>query len=217
MLAQTARSYDTPLLQALREQTAKVHEQLHHHSHFVALFEQSIERQQYRALLTRFHGFYTALDTAIERCTASTAPVSDEYVYAPRAGLLAQDLTSLGVSPVQLSQNPRCERLLEVITPASLAGVLYVIEGSTLGAAQIDRAAQKLLSKDSLEGRRFWAWSRAHNKERWALILRYIADTQTSGAAHAPIIAGAHHTFQALADWLAPLETPFREMETALQ
>lgn len=187
----------------LRRTTHEVHEQLHHHSHFVALFHGSIEMTHYRDLLQRFHGFYLSLDQAI----AQTLQVPHvPYDYSPRAGLLANDLADLGFSQAEIDENPTCLDLFDIVTPATLGGVLYVIEGSTLGAAQIDRAAQKILSKDATTGRSFWAWSRAHNKTCWAAMNSYLTQLDHNGAAHDPSIEGARATFAALGDWLAPLE-----------
>jgi heme oxygenase len=201
------------MLAELRQQTRTVHEQLHHHSHFVALFEQKIELPQYRDLLVHFYGFYAALDDAIEKCVQQTPYGMGEYVYIKRTNLLASDQAPLGLSPAHIALIPRCDYLHDVVSPTSLGGVLYVIEGSTLGAAQIDRAAQKLLSDDTPQGRQFWAWSRANNKARWSMTLQFIAHLDKIGAARVPVINGANQTFQALADWLAPLDqtTPVLE------
>ncbi len=215
LLVQSAELQRCTMLKGLRQQTKVVHEQLHHHSHFVALFEQTIDLQKYRDLLERFYGFYAALDDAIALSIDVSADAMGGFRYAKRAGLFAQDLRSLGLTPAKIALIPRCDRMFDVVTPATLAGVLYVIEGSTLGAAQIDRAAQKLLSKDTENGRQFWAWSRAQNKIRWSMTLDYILHLDASDAAQSPVINGANHTFQALADWLAPLDQPIRLMESA--
>ena len=194
--------------EALRVQTRGVHEQLHHHTHFVALFDQAISLPQYRALLGLFHGFYAPLEDAIGRVMAQAPDAHGGFVYTPRAALLAQDLGDLGFDDADVRAAPQCTALYDVITPASLGGVLYVIEGSTLGANQIDRAAQKLLGADTVAGRRFWAWSRAHNKQRWAMTNAYLAHLDARDVLPDTVVAGAHDTFQALADWLAPLNTP---------
>lgn len=207
-MAQRLHMQDTTVLEALRVQTKEVHEELHHHSHFVALFEETISLDRYRELVEKFHGFYAPLENAIERALLDQNGQHTGYTYAKRAILLEQDLVDLGLSQASAQQNPQCDQLADIVTPASLGGVLYVIEGSTLGAAQIDRAAQKLLGKNALNGRRFWAWCRAQNKERWALTNTYLEHLQDTNAPREAIIDGARDTFEALADWLAPLDQP---------
>jgi heme oxygenase len=210
-MAPLAKTQGSSILDGLRQQTKAVHEQLHHHAHFVSLFQGSIGRQNYCDLLSRFHGFYAPLENAIEQAEAGD---TGGYSYAKRAHLLALDLHTLGLDPVQIQSDPKCATISDIVTPASLGGVLYVIEGSTLGAAQIDRAAQKLFSTVSLEGRQFWAWSRAQNKIRWSSTLGYLQHLEDQGASHDDIICGARDTFQALADWLAPLDSPTSPVES---
>ena len=204
VLADTLSETSTTLRNTLRAQTNAVHQQLHLHPSFVALFNGSIDLHDYTMLMQRFHGYYTALDNAIER--AFDLPAA-QFTYPTRGDLLARDLIDLGMSRAQVDANPQCTDLYDAVTPASLGGVLYVIEGATLGAAQIDRAAQKTLSSDTTKGRSFWAWSRAHGKVRWAAINQLLSELEASGQPHTPMVKGAHDTFQALADWLAPLES----------
>jgi len=190
---------------ALRVQTKDVHEKLHHHGHFVALFKGTSSLRQYRDLLERFHGFYTPLEHAIERTLATDPDLRGGFTYAKRAHLLEQDLIALGCRPDDIKAGPRCDGLSKIVSPKTLGGVLYVIEGSTLGATQIDRAAQKLLDHDTTRGRQFWAWCRANNKQRWFMTLQYLDHLEAQHVPTFAVVDGATQTFQALADWLAPM------------
>lgn len=155
-----------------------------------------------------FHGFYAPLEQAVDHAVSKKSVAQHSFSYPKRLDFLVQDLTSLGHSSEEIDQNPLCLRIADIVTPASLGGVLYVIEGSTLGAAQIDRAAQRILGTDTSQGRRFWAWSRANNKVRWTAINAHLEHLESTGQAIDPILKGASDTFQALAAWLAPLEQP---------
>ena len=208
MLGQYVKLHHSTLRDVLKLRTKGVHERLHYHSHFVALFDETIALYQYAELMKRFHGFYAPLDHAIERVLGSQSASNVAYKYAQRVYLIEQDLADLGFDAATIAQNRTCAEIAQVVTPASLAGVLYVIEGSTLGAAQIDRAAQKILSKDSLQGRRFWAWCRGNNKLRWNMMSAYLDDLDASGIAQDGVVNGARDTFQALANWLEPLNQP---------
>jgi len=201
------------LREALRSQTNDVHQQLHKHGAFEALFDGAIALPQYAALIQRFYGYYDALDHAIAGALDKPLGV---FVYADRDDLLAQDLADLGFDAAEIAENPWCEALYDIVTPASLAGALYVIEGATLGAVQIDRAAQKLLSADHTKGRGFWAWSRTEGKNRWRALRQLLSHLDAEHAAHAPQIQGANATFQALADWLSPLDHALVQREGVL-
>ena len=158
--------------------------------------------------MLRFYGFYLPLEQTIQSASArSEIP----FAYAPRAGLIAQDLVDLDLPRTAISQAPACRSLERIVTPQTLGGVIYVIEGSTLGANPIDRAAQHLLAPDNTKGRGFWAWSRAQNKQRWSLATAYLERLSLSTAPISPMVTGASEVFEALGDWLAPLDTPVLE------
>lgn len=205
LLAQQVQLQKDTMRDVLRQQTQDVHEQLHHHDHFVALFDGTSSLRQYRDLLERFHGFYAPLEEAIGLYIAAQPDWDGEFTYPKRAQYLEQDLLFLDCAPMDVQQSPHCQALFDCSSPASLGGILYVIEGSTLGATHIDRAAQKLLKSDTTQGRSFWAWSRANNKQRWAMTLRYLDHLDETGVPKDAVVKSANETFQALADWLAPM------------
>lgn len=205
-MAEQSAKQPTTVRDRLRAQTRCVHEQLHHHSTFVDLFKNTISLDDYKALILRFYGFYVPLERAIERVFAGMSNDSSPYFYKTRAHHLKIDLRDLGFDPSEIKNAPLCGDVFDVVSKTSLGGVLYVIEGSTLGAAPIDRAAQRLLSGDVLDGRRFWAWCRSQNKNRWSLTNDYIETLETNGIAFGHLARGANDTFQALADWLAPMD-----------
>ena len=208
LLAKNVDTLDDTFRNALRVRTWDVHQQLHKHSHFVALFDGTIDIAQYLALMQAFHGFYSPLEQAIECALQKTTNVSGRFQYASRAKFLWRDLKDLGESAAQIDQHPKCSGLSNIVTPASLGGVLYVIEGSTLGAAQIDRAAAKILDKDSTRGRNFWAWCRTNNKGHWAAINTHLSQLEQARQPRDALLKGASDTFEALANWLDPLQQP---------
>ncbi|WP_371227443.1 biliverdin-producing heme oxygenase [Roseovarius sp. 2305UL8-3] len=197
---------DVSVRDVLRGETRESHENLHHHSSFVALFDGTLDLDDYRLLAQRLHGFYAPLDAAIQRVIAETLTETACYDHVSRSDFLAQDLRDLGFSDQQINDTPQCPNLSEIVTTTSLGGVLYVIEGATLGGAQIDRAAAKLLTHDQPDGRRYWAWCRSHGKQRWSAMIRYLETKPAHGDVLDQLTAGALDTFQAFAEWLQPLD-----------
>lgn len=194
-----------PVRDALRAHTRADHEGLHRHAAFDGLFRGTLDPEGYRALTLRLYGFYAPLDQAITDTLAAQPAPASGYAYAPRAPFLAQDIHDLGADD---QAPPLCTGARALVTPETLGGVLYVIEGATMGGAQIDRAARRLLGRDEPAGRRFWAWCRAEGKHRWPMTQRHLDHLQTTGAPRAPLMDGALGTFRLLADWLAPLDLP---------
>jgi heme oxygenase len=193
----------------LREHTHQQHERLHEHSSFLSMFTQSLSMADYRALIRRLHGFYLPLDRAISHVIANEGGGTGEFRYANRSGLLAQDMLDLGWSAQAIEENLQCTGTSDIVSRETLGGVLYVIEGATLGGARIDRAAHKLLGGDDPAGRRFWSWCRVEGGHRWPMTTRYLQDLEEQGADVSDLKKGASETFRLLADWLAPLDRAY--------
>lgn len=200
-MTQNASGRSEIVRDVVRMQTDTAHAQLHLHASFVSLFEGRLSLDDYCALMQRFHGFYAPLDQAIERVVVR---MSVPYPYVCRSDILARDLADLGGDTME----PHCTHAALIVSPETLPGVLYVIEGATLGATQIDRAVQKLLGSSEPDGRRFWAWCRAQNKHRWSMANNFMEAQHTSGVAVDDIVRGARDTFETLGAWLAPLDVP---------
>jgi heme oxygenase (biliverdin-IX-beta and delta-forming) len=209
LMAQGSPRYAS-LRDELRAHTHQQHERLHEHSSFVALFHESLDIAEYRALMGRLHGFYRPLDHAIARAIATGKTAAPEFACAERSRLLAQDMRDLGWSAEQVAANPQCDGASDIVSQATLGGVLYVIEGAMLGGARIDRAARRLLGSDDADGRRFWFWCRSEGGRRWPVTTKYLEDLEAQGVDFGHLKKGAEDTFRLLADWLAPLDQAYR-------
>ena len=151
-------------------------------------------------------GFYAPLDRQIARVLAECPALGAAYSYARRSEILARDLRDLGFSAEEIDRNDRCEQAAQLVSAASLGGVLYVIEGAMLGGATIDRAVQPLLSAEGAGGRGYWAWCRSENGHRWRMALEFLERLCADGTSLDDLCLGAESTFLALSEWLAPLE-----------
>lgn len=206
LLRRPENADDTNARDVVRKQTDAAHAKLHLHSSFDGLFKGTLALADYALLVQRFHGFYAPLDKAIEDTIATMPDAPVPYPYVRRSDLLSQDMVDLKFDALSLTKNPQCTHAADIVSPATLGGVLYVIEGATLGAAQIDRAAQKLMGHGGPEGHRFWSWCRAQNKTRWSMANGFLEQQYAQGIALDDLVKGARDTFEVLAEWLAPLD-----------
>jgi heme oxygenase len=151
----------------------------------------------YRSLLARLHGFHAPFEKE------AGAALDDEAFFGTRrkAGLLARDLASLGLSEAEIHALPRCRSLPPMRSPAEAYGAIYVVEGSTLGGAIIARQVEAALGFTSETG---CAYFRAYGSAlgpRWkAFQARLLA--VSSPARDDLIVASAARTFSAMQDWL---------------
>lgn len=207
MQARTSNNANGTLRDNLRRQTADIHEGLHRHGSFVALFEGRLSRHGYLELLRRFFSFYLPLDQAIARVLAGGANETGDFRYVARSPILAQDLLDLGDSPLAIRDQRLCQQTQDLVSSRSIGGVLYVVEGSVLGSKVINKAAARLLGAEETSGRRHWSWCTSVQHERWGMMIRYLELLEASGISHDEMIAGARDTFQLLADWLMPIDS----------
>lgn len=187
----------------LRERTDDIHQLLHRHSSFVALFEQTLDAREYLRLVQRLYGFYAPLDDVVEAITADD--VLRDYAYVRRSNLLKRDLLDLGLSHASIEALPLCPQFAHLITPKTLGGALYVVEGATMGGSVIERAVSKTLKTDGPEGRRYWSWCRAEGKQCWSKLITYFDSLDVTDDVLEDHLTGATETFRIFAEWLEPL------------
>jgi heme oxygenase len=114
-----------------------------------------------------------------------------------RARLFAGDLHGLGGAP-----GPRPE-LPEVADTDAALGRLYVLEGSTLGGAFIDRHLAGLPALSDVRLRAFSPYGAATGA-MWAAFRRATRQRVGAGGDATGIVRSALDTFDALAVWCAP-------------
>lgn len=158
--------------------------------------------------MQRLFGFYAPLDDAVEALTkAGDGPLRD-YGYVRRSKFLEHDLLSLGLEQRSIDSLPHCAQIAHLTTPKTLGGVLYVVEGATLGGSVIERALSKTLKSGSADGKRYWAWCRAEGKHCWSQLNVYLDGLNVDESVLESHLTGAQETFRIFAEWLEPLNQP---------
>jgi heme oxygenase len=179
---------------ALRTATGQHHRRLETWVDADAAFA-SIEL--YRGLLERLYGFHAPLGPLLEAAGATAFP--ELLPVTPRAERLAADVARLGGHPSEL---PCTSSLPDVRSTGAAIGVLYVIEGSSLGGAVLGRRASAELGLGPETGAGFFAAeSEAAVSERWQGVIKAI-ERQADADGISDVIAGAEDTYGQLEAWL---------------
>jgi heme oxygenase len=165
----------------LREATDDVHQALHRAAPFAAIADGAATREGYGATLAflyRYHGAMAGW------CAAGAESLGlRELAAAHQARLVALrlDLDFLGCTVPQIDEEA-------ALSGAFAAGVLYTVQGSTLGGKVIHRQLDALLPDD--RGRAFFKGSRDDGL-RWQRLCAAL-EQQSDGAV---LEAGARHGF----------------------
>lgn len=187
----------------LRSGTAPEHADL---ERSLDLLDPDLDRGRLTDVLARMHGFWksaeSGLDTWAARFPADAGQVSWER--RRRAGLFETDLATLGAAGADVGPH------LPAPTGTDEAmGRLYVLEGSTLGGALIDR---HLATVPDLRGLRLRAFSPygPETGAMWHEFRRAARDRVAAGGDAATMVAAARQTFGALARWCRPAQAAVR-------
>ncbi|CAK14676.1 biliverdin-producing heme oxygenase [Pseudomonas entomophila] len=178
----------SPLLHALREGTRACHKGLEQRLPF---FSEGFDLPAYRRLVEAYHGFHAPLDAAL----AGYQPLERR-----KAPALARDLRALNHTPHSIGTLPRCHALPGIDSTASALGVMYVLEGSTLGGQVLKRAMAERLGIDADSGGAFLDVYGPATGANWRAFLQRLAEA--SAATQTQSVDAAIATFECFEQWL---------------
>lgn len=160
-------------------------------------FSAGFDLAAYRNLLMAYHGFHAPL----ERRLAAYLPELDQPRRA-KAPALVQDLRALGLTSGEVDALPHCQALPEVEHAASALGVMYVLEGSTLGGQVLKRAMAERLAIDHSCGGAFLDVYGAETGSLWRSFLHCLECYPASPEQQASTVQAAIETFACFEQWL---------------
>ena len=164
---------------ALKEQTQEAHTKLNKLTILASIVSDSITEHQYENLISAYYSIYENIENAIHEYV-NTHPTVYSIVY--KKEWLAEDLRQ---SPKQI------ESFFKINSFEELLGVMYVIEGSTLGNQFLIKKLEPRL-KDSYSLRFFHSYGES-TRQRWEDFL-YFLNTSTN-LNQTQVITAANNTF----------------------
>lgn len=129
MTAQTLHSY-------LKQACDAHHQALHHHPLLQRLFQPDLSKQDYIKILSGFYQVYQPIETTLDEYLEPHA-LAFNYQQRRKCPSLLDDLHTLN------ARIPETEIRFDLQQTGQIIGVLYVLEGSSLGGQVITRALQQ--------------------------------------------------------------------------
>ena len=179
----------------LKRETAALHRHLEER---LGLVDAGLSLGRYQRVLESFFGYFAPVEARIEALAPSALPLGFEV--PARAQLLAADLVALGSSVSRVAALPRCTDLPRLAEPAHLAGCLYVLEGSRLGAPIVALELERSLGV-GYDGAAFFRGDGEDVTRRWKRVLGWLDEVARSGARADEMVASACETFRTLSRW----------------
>ncbi|MGF7162948.1 heme oxygenase [Rhodoligotrophos appendicifer] len=179
----------------LRRETRSDHEALDDHPAFRALLDGTLSPEAYLQLMTVLYELYHALDDALGEACERFSSATEGFAYAPRTPVLSSDLRALGLDPEDWDGQGQVTHPA-LPTAASLAGMLYVVEGSLLGGAVLHRATEALPNQVHSGGNSYWRWCGEVGGKRWAMTCRLLEHLASDPERRSEMIGSAVSGFQ---------------------
>ena len=182
------------VLQQLRLATAVQHKALEAR---LPLTHSRLDLDTYKRIIEAYYGFHVPLQQSMERFLApQTIDPARQKIPS-----LIKDLRALGLSETQIHALPLCTDLPAIDSIAQLLGVMYVMEGATLGGQVLRRIIADRLGVDADSGGEFLDVYGRDTGRLWKAFLKQLAEFDAP-LHNADVVAGACATFECFQTWL---------------
>lgn len=182
------------VLQMLRAATSVQHRALEAR---LPLTHVDLDHGTYAKIIEAYYGFHMPLQRRIEGFLAPQAFDLERHKLAA----LLKDLRALGCSDRQIQALPLCTALPALDSHAQLLGIMYVMEGATLGGQVLRRIIAARLAIDADNGGEFLDVYGRDTGRLWKAFLKQLADFDHSGS-QSEVVDAACATFTCFEDWL---------------
>lgn len=163
------------------------------------LLARGVTKWQYVAGLAAVYGFEAPLEAAL--AYTPNLRLAIDLRSRIRAGLVAQDLIMLGLSPGEVADLPQCSSIAPFGSPLEALGWLYVSERTTL---QHEAVRQNVVGRLGAEVERATAYLSVYDGVvglRWQELGSAFDRFVRTDRAYDEVIAGAQAAFRCLANW----------------
>ena len=184
----------SPALNELRSGTQTLHVALEKRLPF---FCDTLDLERYKRLLSAYYGFYHELEDRLQHSPLMT-PGFDLHARL-KTPALHRDMQALGVNTQSLAL---CDTLPVLSSPASVLGVLYVLEGATLGGNVLRKQMSERLGLDAHNGCAFlYVYGEATGRQ-WKAFMDFLGSVPLDAQARVEVVQAACSTFSCFEQWL---------------
>ncbi|TLU98783.1 biliverdin-producing heme oxygenase [Dyadobacter luticola] len=185
-------------VKSLRQETSESHQKLEENPLSKAILDPGVTLADYQAYLSKLYGVTIACEDQVFPAVSQHLPdLSGRY----KSGQIIEDLSSTGMSDVEIDAIPVFQFHFEDTSEAM--GIMYVLEGSTLGGRILYKHIHETLGLDSESGASyFWGYG-AETGPRWKSFMAALGQQAESDGAAKKIIESAKRTFTHIDHWLS--------------
>lgn len=192
------------ILSDLKDFTKKAHKDVENNPLTKGIIEQTISKNDYIFLLEKFYGYYFNIEKKmanIDDWKIFDFKITDRLL---KCEWLKQDLLALGKTTIDIQKIKICQNIPTIENLNQGAGVLYVMEGSTLGGQIQKKILHQHLAIDETNGGKFFtAYGKENIGSMWKSFQDFIiAFDEKYPQSREVVLESANHTFETLDIWL---------------
>lgn len=185
-------------LDNLRSETAEAHKNLERLPASAAILQPGVTHEKYRHYLELMYPQVYDLEQNIFPLIADIIPDLEERRKEP---LIKADLHALGNTAPNVADLPFTSADLPF--PAAFAmGIMYVMEGSTLGGRVILKHVQPLLGLEEDTDARFFGGYKSQTGSYWKKFVDVLTSYAVEYGAEQEVIEGANFAFNAIYEFM---------------
>lgn len=151
-----------------------------------------------------YYGFYRPLENAL--LDSAVTPIDLDLLSRLKAPTLRNNLHALGLSAEAIERLPICQALPAISCRATCLGVLYVLEGATLGGQILRREMAARLGLNADNGAAFLDIYGADTGRRWRDFIACQGSRYLDSAEREAVVMAAQATFDCFERWLESRE-----------
>lgn len=184
-------------LSNLRAATAESHKGLEDNERSKGILSPAISIKIYQDYLAKMYGVVAGCERDVYPVLSGLYPDLEER---KKAHLILRDLQITGMDQVAIDQ--LSIRSFSPDNVAEALGIMYVMEGSTLGGKVLFKHVQKVLGLDENSGAAFFWGYGTETGPKWKGFVSAFADYAITNEVQQDVIRSATETFNAVDNWL---------------
>lgn len=180
--------------QRLKTETTPQHKSLEQK---LNLLRPEMTLADYSHVIERFYGFYVTLESEF-----FSNPHDNFFDDRKKSASLEADLKSLGINPA-LVKKISPARLPQMDSSEKQLGIMYVLEGSTLGGQVLQKHFHQKFDLTPEHGMSYFCGYKEQTMPRWRDFQRLLAESSHKNSLKQDVIIhSAQQTFLSLEEWL---------------
>lgn len=186
------------ILERIKKETEENHVRMESSSLMSKITNRSITLSDYLKILGKFYGFFHPLEIQLDQLKDIENHLQD-YSQRRKSSTLLKDIEQMGGTKADCDL---CNDLPFAGTMNEAFGILYVMEGSTLGGRMISKILEEKLSLSADHGINFFNGYGPLTGERWNSFRKSLVDFAATTNDEDLIIQSANLTFQKFYNWI---------------